>query len=218
MPDKTMRERIINYIFFFLGLILFGLGNAIAVKVKYLGLHPWEVLHVALFQQFGFTIGTWSVLVGLLLVGVTWFVKRDYINIGTFLNALLVGPFMDFFLWLDFLPEPTHTPLDYMNLACAIVIAGIAGGLYVAGGIGAGPRDGFMLAIAEKTKLSISRSRIVVEFIVMVIGYFMGGPVHMATFFYSLIQSPIFQAMLKFFRRVRINLAAKQEPSNANAA
>jgi uncharacterized membrane protein YczE len=181
-----------------------------AVKVKYLGLHPWEVLHVALYQKFGLTIGTWSVIVGLLLVCVTWFVKRAYINIGTFGNALLVGPFMDFFLWLDFLPEASHTYLDYLMLACAIVIAGIAGGLYVAGGIGAGPRDGFMLAVSDRTKLSISRARIVVELVVMAIGFFLGGPVFIATFFYSLIQSPIFQVMLKFFRRVRSSLVAEQ--------
>ena len=189
---------------------MFGFGNAMAVKVKYLGLHPWEVLNVALFQKFGLTIGTWSVIVGLLLVCVTWFVKREYINIGTFGNALLVGPFMDLFLWLDFLPDASHTYIDYLLLACAIVIAGIAGGLYVAGGIGAGPRDGFMLAISDRTKLSISRARIVVELVVMVIGYFLGGPVFIATFFYSLIQSPIFQVMLKFFRRLRSSLVAEE--------
>ena len=205
-----MRERVIQYTFFFLGLILFGFGNAMAVKVKYLGLHPWEVLNVALFQKFGLTIGTWSVIVGLLLVCVTWFVKREYINIGTFGNALLVGPFMDLFLWLDFLPDASHTYIDYLLLACAIVIAGIAGGLYVAGGIGAGPRDGFMLAVSDRTKLSISRARIVVELVVMVIGYFLGGPVFIATFFYSLIQSPIFQVMLKFFRRLRTSLVAEK--------
>ncbi|WP_161889349.1 YczE/YyaS/YitT family protein [Pontibacter russatus] len=205
-----MRDRVISYTFFFLGLILFGFGNAMAVKVKCLGLHPWEVLNVALFQKFGLTIGTWSIFLGLLLVCVTWFVKCEYINIGTFGNALLVGPFMDLFLWLDFLPDASHTYIDYLLLACAIVIAGIAGGLYVAGGIGAGPRDGFMLAISDRTKLSISRARIVVELVVLVIGYFLGGPVFVATFFFSLIQSPIFQVMLKFFRRLRSSLTQEQ--------
>lgn len=170
---------------------------------------------MALFQKFGLTIGTWSVIVGLLLVCVTWFVKREYINIGTFGNALLVGPFMDLFLWLDFLPDASHTYIDYLLLACAIVIAGIAGGLYVAGGIGAGPRDGFMLAVSDRTKLSISRARIVVELVVLVIGYFLGGPVFVATFFFSLIQSPIFQVMLKFFRGVRSSLVKEAEEMKA---
>ena len=60
-----MRFLLLRYFIFFLGLIFFGLGNAIAVNVQSLGLHPWEVLNVALFQRFGFTIGTWSVICGL---------------------------------------------------------------------------------------------------------------------------------------------------------
>ena len=39
-----MALRLLRYFIFFLGLILFGLGNAIAVNVQSLGLHPWEVL------------------------------------------------------------------------------------------------------------------------------------------------------------------------------
>lgn len=205
-----MRAKAIQYIFFFSGLLLFGLGNAIAVKVKYLGLHPWEVLNVALYEQLGFSIGTWSVIVGLLLATVSWFVDRRYVNIGTLLNALLVGPIMDFFLWLGVLPEAIHSGRDYIQLACSIVIVGIAGGLYVAGGIGAGPRDGFMLSVSDRTKLSVSKARILVESVVLGIGFILGGPVFIATFFYSLIQSPIFQVALRFFGRLRATLSKEQ--------
>jgi uncharacterized protein len=207
-----MRDWIIRYSFFFMGLLLFGLGNALAVKVKYLGLHPWEVLNVAFWQKFGFTIGTWSVITGLILVGVSWFVNKKYINIGTFLNALLIGPFMDFFLWIDILPEATDSWIDYGYLLGAILIGGTAGGLYVAGGIGAGPRDGFMLSISDRTGLSISKARIVVESIVLVIGWLMGGPVAIVTFFYTLLFSPIFQFTLKFFVKLRDSITTNVTP------
>ncbi len=204
-----MRDWIIRYCFFFLGLILFGLGNALAFKVKYLGLHPWEVLNVAFWQKFGFTVGTWSVLTGLFLVGISWFVHRKYINIGTFFNALLIGPFMDVFLWLDVLPNKTGTWIDYLYLLTAIIIGGIAGGMYVAGGIGAGPRDGFMLSISDRTKLSVSKARILVESVVLIIGWLMGGPVFIVTFFYTLLFSPIFQFTLKFFVALREKISNK---------
>ncbi|MFT2010808.1 YczE/YyaS/YitT family protein [Pontibacter sp. 13R65] len=204
-----MREKVVQYIFFFSGLILIALGNAVAVKVKYLGLNPWEALNVALFQKLGLTIGAWSTITGLLLLVVALFVKRTYVNIGTFLNALLIGPMMDFFLWLDFLPNATETPIDYINLACAILLAGAGGGLYVSGGVGAGPKDGFMLTVAEMTKLSVSRARMAVELVVLVISYFLGGPVFVVTFFYTLLQSPIFQGSLKYFGRLRVSLTEK---------
>lgn len=189
----------IRYVIFILGLTFFGLGNAIAVKVQHVGLHPWEVLNVALYQHFGLTIGTWGIICGLLLVIISFFTARKYIRIGTFLNALLIGPIMDFFLWLDFLPEPTHSWVDYLIIFCAIVIAGIGGGMYVAAGLGAGPRDGFMLSISNKTKLSVSQSRIFVESFVLIIGFLLGGPVFIATFLYTFIQSPVFQRSLSLF-------------------
>lgn len=194
-----MQVKAIQYVIFLLGLTFFGLGNAIAVKVQHVGLHPWEVLNVALYQHFGLTIGTWGVVCGLLLVIISFFTARKYIRIGTFLNALLIGPIMDFFLWLDFLPKSTNSWVDYLILFCAIVIAGIGGGMYVAAGLGAGPRDGFMLSISNKTKLSVSQARILVESFILIIGFILGGPVFIATFLYTFIQSPVFQRSLSLF-------------------
>lgn len=194
--------KVFRYSLFFTGLTLFGLGNAIAVNVKFLGLHPWEVLNVALYQHFGLTIGTWGVACGLVLIIISFFAARKYINIGTFLNALLIGPIMDFFLWLDILPKATNTWIDYLILLSGIVITGVGGGMYVAAGIGAGPRDGFMLSISDRTRLSVSQARILVESLVLIIGYFLGGPVFIATFVYTFIQSPVFQRSLTIFKHL----------------
>lgn len=176
------------------------MGNAIAVKVKYVGLHPWEVLNVALYQHFGLTIGTWGVICGLILIIISFFVARSYISFGTLLNALLIGPIMDFFLWIDILPKATNTWLDYLILLSGVVITGIGGGMYVAAGIGAGPRDGFMLSISDKSRLSVSQARIIVESIVLVVGFLLGGPVFIATFLYTFVQSPVFQRSLRVFK------------------
>lgn len=203
-----LKNNLIRYTFYFAGLILFGLGVAVSVKVKYLGLHPWDVLNVALFDRFGLTIGTWSILIGLLLICISLLVSRKYVNVGTFLNALLIGPIMDFFLWLDILPDATQTWTDYMVLACGIVLVGLGGGLYVSGGVGAGPRDGFMLSMSERTGFSVSKARIMVETIVLVIGFLLGGPVFWVTLFYTFLLSPVFQFSLKIFTRLRAHLAA----------
>ncbi|MFE7082906.1 YitT family protein [Priestia megaterium] len=207
-----MALSILRYFIFFLGLIFYGLGNAIAVNVQYLGLHPWEVLNVALFNRFGFTIGTWSVICGLVLVLITFVVDRKYINIGTFLNALSIGPIMDFFLHLNILPHETdHWWLNLLILFMGIVITGVGGGIYVAAGIGAGPRDGFMLSVSEKTRLSVSWARIVVESLILFIGLILGGPVFIMTFVYTFIQSPIFQFAMKRMRSYIASLEQKRK-------
>jgi len=206
---KASHSNIIRYSFFFIGLICFGLGVAFSVKVKYLGLHPWDVLNVALFEHFGFTIGTWSIIVGLILIGISLLVSRKYVNIGTFLNALIIGTMMDFFLWLDILPDASNNWTDYLLLLLGISLTGLGGGLYVSGGVGAGPRDGFMLSISERFRLSVVKARIMVELFVLAIGFLLGGPVFWVTFIYTLILSPIFQFSLKFFTRLRARVEEK---------
>ena len=203
ISTKSLRKNVIRYGFYFTGLVCFALGVAVSVKVQYLGLHPWDVLNVALFEKFGLSIGTWSIITGLFLIGISFVVSRKYVNIGTFLNALLIGPIMDIFLWLDILPNASHSWTDYLILLTGIVLIGLGGGLYVSGGVGAGPRDGFMLSMSERTKLSVSKARILVESVVLVIGYLLGGPVFWVTFIYTFILSPIFQFSLKFFLRLR---------------
>lgn len=208
---QTWRFNVIRYTFYFTGLILFGLGVAISVKVKYLGLHPWDVLNVALFEHFGLSIGTWSIIVGFFLIGISLLISKKYVNIGTFLNALLIGPIMDLFLWLDVLPDANNNWTDYLLLLLGVVVIGIGGGLYVSGGVGAGPRDGFMLSMSERTGLSVSKARIVVESIVLVIGYILGGPVFWVTFIYTFLLSPIFQFSLKLFTRMRSKFDSNYE-------
>lgn len=146
--NDSLRNWIVRYLFFFIGLVCFSLGSALTIKVQHLGIHPWDVLNVAFFQHFGISIGFWSVIVGLILIMISLFINQKYINIGTFLNALLIDPILDFFLWLDVLPEPSYTWTDYLWLLLGILIVGTGGGLYVSGGIGAVPRDGFMLSMA----------------------------------------------------------------------
>lgn len=205
-----MANRLWRYAFFFLGLTLFALGNALAVKVKYLGLHPWEVLNVALYERYGLSIGTWGVICGFILVGISLITSRQYVNIGTFLNALLIGPILDLFLWSGLLPNATNSWPDYMILLCGIVITGIGGGMYVAAGIGAGPRDGFMLSISDKTGISVSRARIIVESLILILGWLLGGPVFVVTFIYTFIQSPVFQYSLRVFTPVLRGIGMRQ--------
>lgn len=178
---------------FLVGLIIFSLGISLTINVQHLGLHPWDVLNVALFEKVGLSIGTWNITIGFILICVSLILDRTHVKIGTFFNAIIVGVFVDFYLWLDFLPKATHTWTDIIIISSGIVIMGVGGGLYNSAKIGSGPRDGFMLSIADKTGFSIGGVRIGTELGILVIGLIIGGPVFVFTFIFTFIQSPIFQ-------------------------
>lgn len=178
---------------FLVGLLIFSLGITVAINVQHLGIHPWDVLNVALHDKVGLSIGSWAIIIGILLIIVSWILDKSYIRIGTFLNAFLVGIFVDMYMWLDFLPKATHTWIDVVIIICGIALMGIGGGVYNAAGVGSGPRDGFMLSISDKLRVSIRSVRIVTELMVLVVGLLLGGPVFLFTLIFTFVQSPIFQ-------------------------
>ncbi|GAA0466330.1 hypothetical protein [Alkalibacillus silvisoli] len=180
-------------IIFFTGLVIFAYGISLAIQVQYLGIHPWDVLSLALFDLIGLTVGTWTIIIGLIIMIFTFFTRRQYINVGTFLNAFLVGVFVDLFLYLQWFPVGSSLVEDIAIMLLAIVAMGVGGGTYSAAQIGLGPRDGFMLSIADLTGKSIQRIRIYVESCVLLIGLVLGGPVFVFTFIFTLVQSPIYQ-------------------------
>jgi len=53
--------------FYLIGLIILSLGIALAV-MSMLGASPYDALLVGLYRTFGFTIGSWEIVVGFLLV------------------------------------------------------------------------------------------------------------------------------------------------------
>lgn len=192
--------RFIRWSFYMLGLLIFSYGITIALKMQYLGIHPWDVLNVALFDKFGLSIGSWAIIISVLLIIVALILDKSYVKLGTFLNGILVGVFVDMFLWIDFLPNATHTWTDYLVMVVAIITMGFGGGLYNSAEVGAGPRDGFMLSISDKLGKSIGTIRILVETLVLVIGFLLGGPVFIFTFIFTFVQSPVFAFTFKKFK------------------
>ncbi|MDY0395846.1 hypothetical protein RWE15_17465 [Virgibacillus halophilus] len=119
--------KLIRWSFFIFGLIIFSLGISLTINMQHLGVHPWDVLTVGLFEKMGLTIGTWNILIGLTLIGITLALDKKYIRIGTLINAVMVGMFVDFFLWMDFLPQARKAWTDILPMLSGILLMGFGG-------------------------------------------------------------------------------------------
>src|SRR5699024_7702695 len=148
---------------------------------------------VALFEKVGLSIGSWNIIIGFVLICVSLILDRTRVKIGTFLNAIIVGSFVDFYLWLDFLLKATHTWTDILVIIDGIIIMGVGEGNYNSLNFGSGASDGFMISIADKTGYSIDGVRIGVELCILVIGLIIGGPIFVFTLIFTFVQSPICQ-------------------------
>ncbi|WP_373895393.1 YitT family protein [Virgibacillus sp. CBA3643] len=210
---------IIRWFVFIIGVMFFSFGITVAISVQHLGIHPWDVLNVALFERVGLSIGSWAIIISGLLIVVSWNLDKRYIKLGTFFNAFLVGAFVDLFMWFDFLPTATHAWPDILIIITGIVIMGVGGGVYNAAGVGSGPRDGFMLSISDKLGAPIRRVRIITETLVLLLGLILGGPVFLFTFIFTFIQSPLFQfSYLKIGRLINSMEASIKKQSSKSSA
>jgi uncharacterized membrane protein YczE len=160
------------------GLVIMSFGISMMIKAD-LGSAPWDVLHIGLTLQLGLTVGSWSIIMGFLIIGATSFLTKEWPQLGAFINMVLVGVFIDIFLWI--LPAPEGFVLKLAMLLLGILIIGYGIGLYIAPKLGAGPRDSLMLALTLRTGWKVQWVRSSMEVIVLTAGWLLGGPVFIGT-------------------------------------
>ncbi|MEK4630034.1 MAG: YitT family protein [Solibacillus sp.] len=182
---------------FFAGLIVMSLGVTMTIKGNIVGTSPWDVLHIGLFKQFGLTIGTWSILMGLFIICVTSIYLKRWPKLATWLNMLLIGTFIDIFNWL--LPNATIFFWEIAYFIAGFFVMSIGCGLYIAASLGAGPRDTVMMIIASKG-YSVKTGRMVMEVVAGITGWILGGPVGLGTILLALGTGYVIQPSLFYFK------------------
>lgn len=158
-------------------------GVAISLMFRSgLGLGPWDAFHAGVSAMGGITIGQASVVVGLVvLAGSMLMGVRP--GAGTWANMVLVGVATDTVLPL--VPAAATvgggmaTALGYFVLA--IIIGGYATGMYIGAALGAGPRDGLMVAMSARLRWPVRRVRTIIEGTALLMGWAMGGRLGIGT-------------------------------------
>jgi len=161
------------------GLFLYALGIVFTIKAN-IGYGPWEVFHVGLGVSVGISIGNASIIVGLIIIVITLFMGEK-IGIGTILNMILIGLFLDIILISNIVPIIENIYLGVLVLITGLFIISLGSYFYIGSGFGAGPRDGLMVALARKSKLPIGVIRSIIELTATILGWLLGGMVGIGT-------------------------------------
>ena len=177
----NLKPKISSLFFLCIGLTLFGVGEGLLI-VSAAGASPWSVLAQGIYLNVGFSVGIITILIS---VGVLifWIPLNQRPGIGTILNALIIGLMID--VCIKYVPIPENYVSQLLMAIVAVLTVGLGGGIYLVANLGAGPRDGLMVGLQQKTNLPIAAVRAFLEITAMSIGWYLGGTVGVGTLLFA---------------------------------
>ncbi|MEY2695531.1 MAG: hypothetical protein RLZZ72_787 [Actinomycetota bacterium] len=189
---------VIRFLTLNLGLFIYGIGIAMMVHAS-IGLAPWDVLAQGISKQTGLSFGQSTIAVSVMVL-LAWIPLKVKPGIGSILNAILLGVFADF--WLPHMPRLDGYVFQLLWFVLGLVVISFATGLYISCGMGKGPRDGLNTGIAQRFKLPFWQARSLVEVVVVLVGFMLGGQVREGTLIFAFAIGYLNQLGLRLFRLV----------------
>jgi uncharacterized protein len=181
----TVCRTILRYSTFFTGLFLVANGVVFTINAS-LGVNPWDVFHIGVANQVGLSIGRVYQLTGFTVLAISYFFKVR-IYIGTILNMIFLGLFVDMVIGFNYIPYPNGQLWSAIVLyVTGVIIYGLGVAIYISPNVGAGPRDSLMLALTRATRFNAGTIRTFMEVTAATAGYFLGGPLGFGTVIFAL--------------------------------
>ncbi len=181
-----------------IGFFLCALGVAFILSSQ-TGYGPWDVLASGISLTLGITIGRAMILISIALVIFEYFVGSS-IGVGTLLNMIMIGLYIDFINSLHIISPGENYAVRILFLFIGMVILNFGIWLYMAQGLGSGPRDGLMVVFAKKFKLSVGVMKLINESVAFIIGYLLGGFFGVGTVLIALFSGPLLNFQFKMLK------------------
>lgn len=187
------------YLIISLFILSIGIGFA---RSSDLGLDAWGTFHNGIAIYSGYSFGTVSVTLGLIIMLIS--LPLGVVpGIGTLFNVLLVGIFIDC----------TWSTIESINLNSFLllfigfIVTNFGRALYISANLGSGPRDALYISLSRITKFKITFIKPAIEITIIILGIYLGatigpGLILMTLFSGGLIE--IFFRLLKYEPRNKV--------------
>ena len=177
----NLKPKLSTLFFLCFGLTLFGIGEGLLI-VSFTGASPWSVLAQGISLNVDYSIGVITFFLSIVVL-FFWIFLNQKPGIGTILNVLIVAIMID--VCINFVSTPDNYLSQIILAAIAVLIVGLGGGIYLVANLGAGPRDGLMIGLQQKTNFPIAVVRTFLEVTVVSVGWYLGGTVGIGTLLFA---------------------------------
>ena len=192
----TVRPPLISLLMLVIGLILFGLGEALLIASGS-GVSPWTVFAQGFSKVTNWSIGLSTFTISFFVL-LFWVPLRQIPGVGTVLNIIIISLVLD--LSAPYLPVFETSAMRLAEAALGVIITGFGGGIYLIANLGPGPRDGLMTGLQRQTGRPLATVRSVIEISVVVLGWSLGGVVGLGTLMFAFGIGPCVATSMLFLQ------------------
>lgn len=181
------------------GNIFLGMGIGI-FKVSGLGNDPFSGMVMALADLSGIHYANFQILLNIGIFALQFFLGREFIGIGTFINAIFLGYIATFFYnsWLLLFGSPGAGVQRVLIVCLGVVICSFGISLYQTPNVGVAPYDSLSLIMTKRfQKIPYFWNRMLTDGLCTLICFLTGGIVGLGT----LVSAFGFGPFIHFFNK-----------------
>lgn len=171
----------LKYVFYVVGILILTLGISLTIQSK-LGTSPFDALLVGLSKNVGLTVGSWEIILALLLIGSNSLLARKRPEILGLVTALITGIGID--MWLFLLHDIVSPDLWFSQSVCfttGLVVVGLGTATYLHTNFAPIPVDRLTLIIKELTRKTVFFSRTLIYILFLMLAFIFNGPIGVGT-------------------------------------
>jgi len=170
-----------KYIFYVVGILLLTFGISLTIQSD-LGTSPFDALLVGLSKSVGLTVGSWEVIIALIIVSCNSLLQKQRPEVLGLLTALITGIGID--MWLFLLhnlvtPELWYSKVIFFGIG--LVIIGLGTATYLQTNFAPIPLDRLTFIIQKLTRTNIFLARTIIYLVFLIMAMILHGPIGIGT-------------------------------------
>lgn len=170
-----------KYVFYVVGILFLTLGISLTIQSN-LGTSPFDALLVGLSKNVGLTVGSWEIILALLLICSNSLLARQRPEILGLITASITGIGID--MWLFLFHDVVTPDIWYSQAVCfviGLVVVCLGTATYLHTNFAPIPVDRLTLIIKELTRKTIFFSRTIIYVLFLIMAIIFKGPIGIGT-------------------------------------
>lgn len=186
------KETWLRSLFALIGVAIIGFGASF-LRVGGVGLDPYTAANIGTGERLGLSLGVYQLMINLVLLILIFFFGRRHIGIGTVINMVLTGFFIDFYtkIFELFAVSPEGWLQKGLFLVIGILFFTFGASFYMSAKVGSAPYDAIAPTIVDRTKANYRVVRVIQDVAFATLGWITGGPIGIGTFISAFLVGPL---------------------------